>query len=61
MSDVVVYGELCGIRLLWDVVHDEVYLDGSGLVVMCNNRWLYEFKELQFICLCLSMDLEVNL
>ena len=57
----VFFGEFSGIRLLWDTVHDEVYLEGSGLVVMSNNRWVLPVDDLRFICLCLSMGLEVNL
>lgn len=60
-SCVFVFGELCGVRLLGDVVHDEVYLEGNGLVVMVNGRWLVSFDELRFICLCVSMGLEVSL
>ena len=41
-----VFGWLCGVPLLCDLVHDEVFLAGTGLVVLCNGRWCFSEEEL---------------
>jgi len=41
------YGYLFGfIKLIKDTHHDEVFIEKTQLVVMENNRWLYDYKEL---------------
>ena len=57
MSTDMVYDTVNGVRLLWDTVHDEVYLEGSGLVVMVNDRWVVPYECVRFYCLCVSMEI----
>ena len=41
------YGYLFGfIKLIKDTHHDEVFIERTQLVVMENNRWLYDYHEL---------------
>lgn len=41
------YGYLFGfIKLIKDLHHDEVFIERTQLVVMRNNRWLYDYHEL---------------
>lgn len=41
------YGFLFGkIRLIKDLHHDEVFIGKTNHVVMQNNCWLYDYKEL---------------
>ena len=44
-----VFSTVGEIDLLYDVVHDEVFIDGSGLVLMANGRWLFDDDELMLI------------
>ena len=37
------------VDLLYDSVHDEVFIDGSGLVLMANGVWLFDDDELSVI------------
>ena len=58
MVDVsVVYARVFIVVLLHDLVHDEVFIEGTGLVVMVCGRWLYSWRELRFVCLCECMGL----
>lgn len=41
------FGTVDGVLLLYDPVHDEVFVKGSGLVVMTNDRWLYGYCRLR--------------
>ena len=44
-----VFGTVGEVDLLYDVVHDEVFIDGSGLVLMANGVWLFDDDELSVI------------
>ena len=44
------FGSLFGVPLCYDVVHDEVYLAGTGLVLLQNGVWCYSDEELRLIC-----------
>jgi hypothetical protein len=41
-----VFGTVGEVVLLYDVVHDEVFIDGSGLVLMANGCWCFSDEEL---------------
>lgn len=45
------------VELLYDSVHDEVFIGGSGLVLMINGRWCYSESELRdiFSYLCMGV------
>lgn len=47
------------ISLLYDTVHDEVFIDGSGLVLMINGRWCFSESELKDIFSFLYMGVLV--
>lgn len=41
------YGYLLGeVKLLYDSHRDEIFIERTGVVVMENKHWLYDFKEL---------------
>ena len=41
------YGYLFGkIKLIYDYHHDEVFIEKTGLIVMFNKRWLFDYWEL---------------
>jgi hypothetical protein len=41
------YGYLFGkIKLIKDTHHDEVFIEKTGLVVLENNRWKYDYHQL---------------
>ena len=44
-----VFGTVGEVDFLYDVVHDEVFIDGSGLVLMANGVWLFDDDELGVI------------
>lgn len=44
-----VFGTVGEVDLLYDSVHDEVFIDGSGLVLMANGVWLFDDDELSVI------------
>lgn len=37
------------VDLLYDCVHDELFVDGSGLVLMANGRWCFSDSVLECI------------
>lgn len=42
-----IYGYLFGfICLIKDTHHDEVFIERTNHVIIRNNRWLYDYKEL---------------
>ena len=57
-----VYGWLFGVPLLYDEVHDEVFLKNTGLVVQCNGGWCFSDDELREIIKGYKngFDVEVN-
>ncbi len=59
MSVVECYDTLFGVKLSFDECHDEVYLAGTGLVVMVNSRWCFTMDELRFICKCYREGVDV--
>ena len=41
------YGYFLGkLKLMKDTHHDEVFVEETGLVVMRNNHWFYDYMEL---------------
>ncbi|MEE1227179.1 MAG: hypothetical protein UHM08_08780 [Bacteroidales bacterium] len=41
------YGYLFGkIKLIKDTHHDEVFIEKTNHIILQNNRWLYDYKEL---------------
>jgi hypothetical protein len=54
-----VFGTVGEVLLLYDCVHDEVFIDGSGLVLMANGRWLFSDEELEGIFSYLSLGVLV--
>lgn len=52
-----IYGRLYGfITLMKDTHHDEVFIEKTQLVVMRNNIWLYDTRELREIAMQLGYN-----
>ena len=52
-----IYGRLYGfIVLIKDTHHDEVFIGKTKLVVMRNNIWLYDTRELREIAMQLGYN-----